>query len=144
MARPEMISERHVRDAEEAMRLGMTNELASSYIGISEATFYQWLSNARDGRGGLYKRFSEAVSRGRSKCAALSLARIHKGAQEDWRAAAWIMERRFGYHRKSESVVEVGPTTGEADPEELIARILKAVPVAEELRGQLVHEYEEE
>lgn len=143
MARPSKISPQHVKDAEEAMRLGMTHELASAYIGIAESTFYEWLSHARNGRGGLYQRFSEAVSRGRAKCAALSLARIHKGAQEDWRAAAWIMERRYGYHRKTEQAVEIAPQASAPSPEELINRILEAAPVAEELRGQLVHEDEE-
>ena len=143
MGRPSIISPRHVRDIEEALRLGLTVELASAYCGIHKDTFYTWISKASTHDEPLYKAFADAASRGRAKCAALQMARINKAGGEDWRAAAWIMERRFGYHRKLEQELNVGAIAEEHNPAELIERILAARPLAESLVGAVVHEDEE-
>jgi hypothetical protein len=105
MPRPPKITEQHIRDAEEAQRLGLTYDLTSGYIGIGRSTFYSWLAKGRKTPGGVYGRFVDALERGRAKGAALSLARIQRAAQGgQWQADAWILERRHGYRKESSDV----------------------------------------
>ena len=100
MPRTPKINEQHIRDAEEAQRLGLTYDLTSGYIGVGRSTFYSWLSKGRKSPGSIYGRFVDALERGRAKGAALSLARIQKAAREgQWTADAWLLERRHGYRR---------------------------------------------
>ena len=100
MPRTPKINEQHIRDAEEAQRLGLTYDLTSGYIGVGRSTFYSWLSKGRKSPGSIYGRFVDALERGRAKGAALSLARIQKAAREgQWTADAWLLERRHGYRK---------------------------------------------
>ena len=116
MPRPPKITEQHIRDAEEAQRLGLTYDLTSGYIGIGRSTFYSWLARGRKTPGGIYGRFVDALERGRAKGAALSLARIQRAAQGgQWQADAWILERRHGYRKESS---ETDASTDKVPPDE--------------------------
>ena len=100
MARPSKISPQRIKDAEEAMRLGLTLELAASYIGITKPTWYAWMAKGKSDPDSIFGQFFAAVKRGEAKGAALSLARIHRAAQAGtWQADAWLLERRHGYRR---------------------------------------------
>jgi hypothetical protein len=103
MARPTKLTDKHIKDVEEAMRLGLTYALASGYVGVSESTFYAWLSKGQTKPRSNYGRFREALKRGQSKAAALSLARIQRAANNgSWQADAWLLERRFGYRKDAD------------------------------------------
>lgn len=93
----------------EGIRLRMSNKHAAVRGGVSEATFYLWMSTAeklqrriddgeRVGRITDYQKkclqFLENVRRAISDGQAALLAMVHQGARDDWRAAAWILERR--------------------------------------------------
>ena len=149
MARPPEITPEMVKLAREAMRLGMTNQLASQYIGISESSFYRYLARGQNERGTIYRRFWDAISQGRSQCAAMQLARIQHAAQEDWRAAAWVMERRFGYHRQLDIRGEIAQTEslrlGDGqDLDRLLERIDHTAQIREQLISAVYHEEDQE
>ena len=148
MARHPDITPEILRLASEAMRLGMTNELAYQYIGIGRATFYRYLSRGRNEQGTVYRQFWDVISRGRAQCAAMQLARIQKAAQDDWRASAWIMERRFGYHRQLDVRGEFAQTEslnlGDGDDlDRLLARIDETQVIRDKLISVVYHEDEE-
>lgn len=137
--RPNKLTPEILRLAREAMRLGMTNELACQYIGISERTFYRYLSRGQNESGTLYHQFWQAISQGRAQCAAVQLARIQQAASEDWRAAAWVMERRFGYHRQLDVHGEIAQVESMrlGDGEDL-DRLLQRIDKTSEIRDKLI------
>jgi transposase len=148
MGRPKKLNKDVIRDALTASQMGMSIELLSDYIGVARSTVFEWIRRGSEEPGTIYREFSDAVSRGRSQCAALNLHRIQQASAEDWRAAAWIMERRFGYHRQLDVRAEYKeadrrPIQTGADLDELLSTLGRA----EEIRGQLsslvVHEDEE-
>ena len=85
----------------EAIRLGMTYKLACGYAGISEPTFYRWMQEAdRSGGRKEQREFRDALKSAEAKGAAHNLAVINRAAKDgDWKAAAWILERRHDYRR---------------------------------------------
>ena len=91
----------------EAIQLGMTYKLACGYAGISEATFYRWVQEAEKPGGRKAQReFRDELKGAEAKGAALNLAVITRAAQDgDWKASAWILERRHGYRRDYAPVV---------------------------------------
>lgn len=144
MGRPSIITERHVEGIKEALEVGMTIDLACAYIGIPKSTFYNWKKRAEAEPSSIFGRFMDAASRGRAMNAFQSLQEVRKAGGEDWRAAAWMLERRHGYHRKLEQEVSVGAIAEEQDPGELLERIMAALPIAEALGTTPIHEDEEE
>jgi hypothetical protein len=86
------------RDAEKAAALGLSHPLIAKFIGVSHTTIYNWIRRGQSEQSGIYREFLESVKRGEGKCAALNMATIQKAARSgQWTAAAWVMERRFGY-----------------------------------------------
>ena len=80
-------------------RLGMTQELAAQYAGVSSSSLARWLRRRRDGEGGIFGDLLEAIERAEAEGAAVMLARVQKHAEDNWNAAAWLLERRHGYRR---------------------------------------------
>lgn len=91
----------------EAIRLGMNYKLACGYAGISEPTFYRWMQEAeRQGGRKPQREFRDALKSAEAEGAAHSLAVINRAAKDgDWKAAAWILERRHDYRRDYAPVV---------------------------------------
>jgi hypothetical protein len=88
MARKTKYTPETVKKVTDAIRLGATYELASSYAGISPALFYQWMKGKIE--------FLEAVKDAEGAGAVGWLARIEQAAQAGtWQAAAWKLERRY-------------------------------------------------
>lgn len=80
-----------------AIRAGLPYHLAAEAAGISETTFYEW-QRGQFPRGAdkqLKAQFSEELTRARGGSAARLISIINQAAPQDWRAAAWILERRF-------------------------------------------------
>lgn len=85
----------------QAIATGATFEIACKYAGIGQTTFYAWLRKAREARDAGVESEYDAVLQGvedaESKAALRWLTVINKAAseQEDWRPAAWCLERRY-------------------------------------------------
>ena len=80
-----------------AIRAGLPYHLAADAAGISQTTFYEWQAGKfpRGASKQLKAEFSEELTRARGGSAARLITIINQAAPEDWRAAAWILERRF-------------------------------------------------
>tara|TARA_Y100001973_G_scaffold99763_1_gene159497 strand:- start:164 stop:574 length:411 start_codon:yes stop_codon:yes gene_type:complete len=71
----------------ESLSEGLTITASCGLVGIDRTTFYKWKQN--------YPEFKKAVDGARPIIEANMLQKIKDQAQTDWRAAAWILERRF-------------------------------------------------
>ena len=85
----------------EAIRLGSTFKMAAEYAGSSRSTLHNYITAGRKARAGTKKaEFYAALVKAEAEGAISSLAVIDKAALGgDWKAAAWKLERRHGYHR---------------------------------------------
>jgi hypothetical protein len=85
---------------EELVRLttaGLTIAASAKQVGISARTFEQWLQKGRCADAEEpYASFAMDIERALSTCEFVLLSRIQKAAAGgDWKAAAWIMERKY-------------------------------------------------
>lgn len=101
----------------ENLRTGMTIKAAALLASISEKTFYNW----RDADEVFLKQCEEAVR----FAEAILLERVKQLAMEkmDWRAFAWILEKRFpdDYGKRQELKVE--STTSSDGTAEVLAML---------------------
>lgn len=82
----------------QALASGVYRKDAAQYAGIGVSTFYRWMETGEaDTEAGvespqatLWKGVIEAEAKAKTRLSAL----IVKAAVEDWRAAAWILERK--------------------------------------------------
>jgi transposase len=97
----------------EALASGLTITAAARLAGISRETYYEWLDRGRQAPTGRYREFVEAVGRAEAEAEQRATAQIAVAANDDWRAAAWWLERRVREYRKTERH-EVTGRDGEA------------------------------
>lgn len=72
---------------------GLTNARAARASLVGESTFYQWLAKAEEpGSDPMYAEFADAISHARERRVAKLLSLVEEAADDDWRAAAWILE----------------------------------------------------
>ncbi len=57
-------------------------------------TLYRWMRHGRDQKRGRYRKFLTAVEKAQAEAESRDVALIAKAASEDWRAAAWRLERK--------------------------------------------------
>ena len=97
MAAPSKFTPETVKTLLAGIRAGLPYHLAAEAAGISEATFYDW-QRGKFPRGAdkqLKSEFLEDLTRARGESARRLTTLISNAATDDWRAAAWILERRF-------------------------------------------------
>lgn len=70
----------------DAVRCGMTYRLAAAKAGVHQDTITDWKEKHSD--------FSERLLIAEADAAQEALEKIGKAANDDWRAAAWILEHR--------------------------------------------------
>ena len=100
MARRTKLTEEIVSKIIQAIQTGATYELCAQYAGISPATFYSWMKQGREKKDKRKVEFLEKIKRAESRGAIANLGLIQKAATDgDWKASAWILERRHGYNR---------------------------------------------
>ena len=104
----------------EAIDIGLTHKLACEYAVISESTFYAWVQRGKAATSGIYLEFLDALARAEAQGASRLLAQIRLHAATDWRAAAWVLERRHpdDYGKRAEVTgKEGGPVQVETKTE---------------------------
>lgn len=95
-----------------ALRVGSPLNTAAAYAAVAPSTFNLWLRQGRDGRQP-FKRLVDEIDLAIADGKMRHLVRIDQGADKDWRAAAWLLERRFptefGEKTQSEITVQARP-----------------------------------
>lgn len=82
-----------VRRAVKLKKGGATNVDIAKAIGISESTFYRWVSTPSTEAE---KELSESLKKAEADYKNALQGIIAKAAQErDWKAAAWLLERKY-------------------------------------------------
>ncbi len=92
--RPTKLTPRVAACIYRALRSGLYIETAVVMAGISRSTFYYWLKRAADDDG-IYREFSDTVAREMAYAEIQTVAIITEAAKTDWKAGAWLLERRF-------------------------------------------------
>jgi transposase len=77
-----------------ALAAGNHYEPACAYAGISYQTFRNWMKRGETASRGEYLEFFETVQGAIAQGEIASVAKIKKAEDSDWRAAAWMLERR--------------------------------------------------
>lgn len=81
-----------VRKAVKLKKGGAPNKSIAAALGIAESTFYRWTSTPKTSN---QRELSEGLKKAEADYDNALLGIIAKAAQErDWKAAAWLMERR--------------------------------------------------
>lgn len=70
-------------------------KVSAEASGISETTFYRWMSEGERAKSGKMREFWESVTRAQGESETVLLSRVNTATQTDWRAATWLLERRF-------------------------------------------------
>ena len=85
------------RDFCKVLEAGGTYEMAAARVGVSTTSVYNWLKWGRERDSGVYVDFLGAASEATKICGLTWLAMIQKLASQkgDWKAYAWLLERRF-------------------------------------------------
>jgi hypothetical protein len=91
MARPTKLTPETQAKICEAVRNGATYWAAAESSGIAYSTFNKWMIDPRK----KYVEFMEAIKAANADAQLDLLAKIQAATRTDWRAASWILERRF-------------------------------------------------
>lgn len=134
--RPSKLNPERQKRIVEALGRGCTNESAAAIGGITRKTLQDWLRRGRNSSHGVYRDFLLAAQHARAEGEQALLRDI--ALDDDWRAKAWILERRWSdaYSKKTEA--ERRKLEAEADLFEAKASLARAA--REKLTGTLVVE----
>ena len=83
----------------QAISAGCSYEMAADYAGITRPTLWAWLKKGEAGTDKNYLTFFSDVKRAEAEGAITNLGTIQEASAKDWKAAAWLLERRHGYSR---------------------------------------------
>lgn len=99
-----------------AVEIGASRAISAEAGGISERTLYYWLSRGNKAKSGAYFDFVQAYRAAESRGALHALQTINTAIKDgDWKASAWLLERRHSYkrdvhHARSSSIAEAEET----------------------------------
>ena len=79
----------------ERLRTGAFIDTAAQAAGVHRATLHRWMERGRKAKRGRYHDFLAAVTTAQAESEMRDNLYIAKAAVEDWRAAAWRLERRW-------------------------------------------------
>jgi len=97
MGRPSKFDRNKMDMICKAMEVGATRSLAAQAAGVHVATLYAWLAKGREAEDGDFREFHDRIKKSEAMCALRDLSIVTAASQNDWRASAWRLERRFGY-----------------------------------------------
>lgn len=118
MARKWVLNEGVLKRLVQAWELGTPNVLAAKYAGISKSSLYEAIAAGQAGdkryARGLAVKLVEAMDEAQARAAMRWMGKIEVASKKDWRAAAWMLERRYpeDYGRGPSTVQVQGPESG--------------------------------
>lgn len=68
---------------------------ASGAVGVSDRTFHEWMERGEREGAGQFRGLFLSVSRARARAKERLVRRVTNAAAQDWRAAAWMLERHY-------------------------------------------------
>ena len=76
------------------VRAGNYLETAATTAGIHRTTLHRLMRSGRDQKRGRYRKFLNAVEKAQAESESRDVALSAKAASNDWKAAAWRLERK--------------------------------------------------
>lgn len=137
--RPSKLTPEVVARIEELTTAGCSMRETATVVGLDYSTIKKWLKRGRESKSGEHFTFFTRISRARERCTASLTEFIQKAAPQDWRAAAWMLERRAPKRWGKTQSVEVSGKGGrpiEVQSDEAWRRIFQdpeAIRLADEL-----------
>lgn len=131
--RPPKLSKKLIQEMSNLLRMGAYVESAALAIGMDKATFYSHLKKGnKDIDAGSYSTLSAILVREVHKATEVAvmrdLKRIDDAASEDWRAAAWKMERRHAAQWGNKSALKLEKDKpGFSDSESLHSQVAQLI-----------------
>jgi hypothetical protein len=115
MARPSKLTDELQERLVMAIAAGSTVEGAAATVGINSATHRRWMALGEQARTGRHRVFYDAVTRAEATSEVVLVGRMATAARNgSWRAAAWLLERRWPERWARGSVeTEASPATAE-------------------------------
>ena len=96
MPRPTKLNAKRADQICDYLAQGHTREVAAQACGIVSTTLYRWMKRGERQPDGPYGEFCRALKRADLEAELACLRQIKEAAQNgDWRAAAWMLERRY-------------------------------------------------
>ena len=112
---------KQLQPAIDALKVGATYKLAAEAAGVAPSTFYKYLRMGRDQETPMLAEFFQQVQAANHDRSQFMLKRIEEGSRKDWRAAAWLLERRYLYRLNAPmEIPEEEPAKKTSDPVELL------------------------
>lgn len=103
MSRRIKLNEARTKAILQAIQLGATYEIAAENAGVSRSTLWNWLKRGEEQSTGQFATFLDAFKKAEARAALGALATIHKACNDgDWKAAAFLLERRHNYKRDAQ------------------------------------------
>lgn len=95
--RPHTITEERTAKMESMLKQGSVLEVALGTIGIPLSTHHEWMKKGRDEAGpqkwAPYRAYAERIDKARALGEDNLVRTIADAAVDDWKAAAWLLER---------------------------------------------------
>jgi len=122
MARPTLYTKKLGRALCAQVEGGVTLRVAARTHGISRTTLYNWLAHGAKGREP-YATFRARLERSQAACEVGLTLSMFEASKDDWRAAAWFLEKRFPKRWGSKHRLDVVKAPGDMTDAELEAAI---------------------
>lgn len=96
MGRPSKLTPKIQEKIVMAIRAGSSPEGAAQYAGIDRSTFYRWMEQGRRARSGPFRKFRDAIEKGKADLETMVAAKVIKGINEGkLDLAIQFLERRY-------------------------------------------------
>ncbi len=113
------------------VRRGAHRETACASAGVTRRTLEMWLERAKGGpHSTRYKRFAEALDKAEAETESVAVSAIIVAGKQDWRALAWVLERRGAQRWNSKRAAEKKDESRKGTLSDLIALRLESADEA--------------
>lgn len=89
------LTEEKIQLASKLIGAGNTIQTIYGALGISKQTWYNWLNKGEKAKSGIYRELWEEVQKAESRAETRYVTIIAQAAEENWQAAAWMLERKY-------------------------------------------------
>lgn len=96
VGRPSKLTLKLQEELVERIMAGDYIKTACAFVGIDNSTFHYWMNKADEStRYTKYRRFQDAIIHAQAVSEAWCVAIISRAAEDDWKAAQWMLEHRY-------------------------------------------------
>lgn len=95
MARPTKLTTEIQAKIVEAIGKGAYVAVAAESVGITAATFYNWMKRGSKAKSGQFFEFFDAIKKAEAEAETKQIGTILVASASNWQAAAWWLERKF-------------------------------------------------